>query len=193
MRQDQDLLGLLLELQSLDRVPRSGYNLRGVSPPESVSEHLFHVAFMAWTLAAEESQLDRLRVVELALVHDLAEVRSGDLPRSIAHYLPPGAKKETEKAIASDLLAPLGAKGPELFAEYQAKTSPEARFVGACDRLQLLVKTQVYEEWGSRGLDEFWQHLEELVGSEFASIRQTARQLRHRRQGQAEASDQANP
>lgn len=192
MRQDQDLLELLLELQSLDRVPRSGYNLRGVNPPESVSEHLFHVVFIAWSLVAKESHLDRLRVLELALVHDLAEVRSGDLPRSIAHYLPPGAKKETERAIAGDLLAPLGARGPELFAEYQAKGSPEARFVGACDRLQLLVKTQVYEEWGSRGLDEFWQHLEELVDSEFASIRQAARQLHDRRRDQGQVSDRAD-
>ena len=37
------LLDLLLELQTLDRVPRSGYFLRGISDCESVSEHTFHL------------------------------------------------------------------------------------------------------------------------------------------------------
>ncbi len=179
---DNTLLDLFLELQSLDRVPRSGYNLRGITQPESVSEHVFHITFMAWALSAEEDSLNRLRVLELALIHDLAEVRTGDLPRSAAPYLPKGAKRSAESLIARELLAPLGEKGVARFAEYQDKDSPEARFVGACDRLQLLVKTQVYEEWGARGLGEFWGHLEELEASEFESIRHATRALKERRQ-----------
>ena len=145
MYRNPDLLDLLRELQTLDRVPRSGYSLRGVADPESVSEHTFHVTFLAWALADRERDLDRNRVLELALVHDLAEVRTGDLPRPAAAYLPEGAKATAEGAVARELLAPLDPSASELFDEYLSKGSREARFVSACDKLQLLIKASIYE------------------------------------------------
>ena len=181
MRRNSSLLDLLQELQALDRVPRAGYSLRGIAEPESVSEHAFHVTFLAWTLAAEEPGLDRLKTVELALVHDLAEVRTGDLPRTAARYLPAGAKSTAEMAAAQDLLAPLGDRAVELFAEYQAGETPEARFVAACDKLQLLIKASVYEKWGSRGLDEFWANLEDFADGGFESIGKVLAELKTRR------------
>ncbi len=170
MRRNRSLLELLCELQALDRVPRSGYALRGIAEPESVSEHSFHTAFLAWALAAEEPALDRLRVMELALVHDLAEVRTGDLPRTAAAYLPPGAKAQAEMAAARDLLAPLGDRASDLFAEYQAGETPEARFVATCDKLQLLIKASVYKRWGAGGMDEFSINLESLNDGGFDVI-----------------------
>ncbi len=181
MRRNDSLLDLLLELQALDRLPRTGYSLRGVAEPESVSEHAFHATFLAWALAAEEPDLDRAHVVELALVHDLAEVRTGDLPRTAARYLPAGAKARAEQAVARDLLAPLGTGAEALLAEYQAGETAEARFVSSCDKLQLLIKATVYERWGSRGLDEFWSNLEGLSRSGFASIGRVLEELRTRR------------
>ena len=59
------LLDLLLELQTLDRVPRSGYFLRGISDCESVSEHTFHLAILVWFLAGEEPAVDRARAASL--------------------------------------------------------------------------------------------------------------------------------
>ncbi len=181
MRRNDNLLDLLLELQALDRVPRSGYSLRGVAEPESISEHSFHTTFLAWALAAEEPELDRARVMELSLVHDLAEVRTGDLPRTAARYLPAGAKATAELAAARELLAPLGERAAELFAEYQAAETPEARFVAACDKLQLLIKATVYEHWGARGLDEFWTNLAGFADGGFASISRVLEELQARR------------
>ena len=181
MRRNHSLLDLLSELQALDRVPRAGYSLRGVAEPESVSEHAFHTVFLVWSLAAEEPNLDRLRAVEVAMVHDLAEVRTGDLPRSSARYLPAGAKATAETAAARDLLAPLGDRAIELLAEYQAGETPEARFVAACDKLQLLIKASVYERWGCRGLGEFWVNLEGFGDGGFASIGRMLEELRSQR------------
>ncbi len=176
MQQNSSLLDLLLELQALDRVPRSGYSLRGIAAPESVAEHSFHLAFLVWSLAPEVPELDRERAVELALIHDLAEVRTGDLPRSASGYFPAGAKRSAEAAVANDLLAPLGERATSLFEEYQAKESLEARFVGACDRLQLLIKTRCYESWGATGLEEFWRNVDSDGG--FAPIRRLLDELR---------------
>ncbi len=181
MRRNRNLLDLLLELQALDRVPRSGYALRGVADSESVSEHGFHLAVLVWALAREVPDLDRARVVELALVHDMAEVRIGDLPRTAARYLPAGSKAQAESAAAGELLAPLGDEATQLFAEYQAGETAEARFVSACDKLQLLIKARVYEGWGAGGLDEFWHNLADFPDGGFEPIRRLLEELRQRR------------
>ena len=57
------LLDLLLELQTLDRVPRSGYFLRGISDCESVSEHTFHLALLVWLLAGDEPVETQIRLM----------------------------------------------------------------------------------------------------------------------------------
>ncbi len=188
MKPVPSLLDLLLELQTLDRVPRSGYALRGIAEPESVSEHSFHLIVLVWTLAAETPEVDRARALEIALVHDLAEVRTGDLPATAARYLPAGAKAAAELAAARELLAPLDQRALELFAEYQAKESPEARFVAACDKLQILLKARVYEDWGATGLGDFRRLLEDFPEVGFAAIRRLVGELRERREGSPESA-----
>ncbi len=182
MGPNDTLTDLFLELQVLDRVPRAGFFLRGVTEPESVSEHSFHLAFLVWVLASRES-LDVSRAVEMALLHDLAEVRFGDLPRTAAHYLPPGAKKSAERAALDEILAPLAETrdAANLLDEYDANTSREARFVRACDRLQLLIKVVSYERWGNRGLGEFWRDEKSFDDGGFPQLQEIYQQLRQRR------------
>ena len=170
---NRTLLDLLLELETLDRVPRSGYLLRGVAEAESVAEHSYHLAMLVWLLAGEESGLDRARAVELALLHDLAEIRVGDLPRTAASYFEPGAKHAAELRAASDVLAPAGAAALERLEEYGRAESREARFVRSCDKLQLMIKAALYESWGSAALAEFWEHPENLPEEEFPSVART--------------------
>jgi len=179
------LTELLLELQTLDRIPRSGYVLRGVPDAESVSEHCFQLAMTVWLLAAEEPAVDRARAVELALVHDLAEVRIGDLPRTAAGYFAPGAKHEAERRAVEHLLAPTDPGCLDRYREYEEQATAEARFVKECDRLQLLLKTTVYERWGVRGLDEIVARSAALAGSEFASVRRRFEELQAARAGSA--------
>lgn len=173
------ILDLLRELQALDRLPRVGYSLRGVPEPESISEHLFHVAFLVWALGRREADLDLLRALELALLHDLAEVRFGDLPRTAAHYLPPGAKRSAERRAAADLLAPLGEDAAARVVEYQEAASREARFVAVCDKLQLVLKAGVYESWGARALSEFRDGLVRFDDGGFGSVAEVVAALRH--------------
>lgn len=179
----QHLLDLLVELQALDKLPRVGYSLRGVPEPESVSEHVFHLGFLVWALGREVPGLDMAKALELTLIHDLAEVRFGDLPRTAAHYLPDGAKASAERAAMADLLAPLpGAE--KLLDEYHDQDSLEARFVSACDKLQLRLKAWVYEQWGNTALGELTgEGLDELDDGGFAPIRHLIDELRRRRDG----------
>jgi len=181
MRRNESLLDLFLELQTLDRVPRTGYVLRGVSEPESVTEHSWHVLFLVWALGARIDGLDVAHAVELALVHDLAELRIGDLPRTVARYFPDGAKQAAEAAALAEILHPLPATAPALYEEYRTGATPEARLVKACDKLQLMIKVAVYEGWGSRGLAEFWGNPDNFPDGSFAPVRELFEELRRRR------------
>jgi len=173
-------LDLLLELQALDRVPRMGFALRGVPEAESVAEHSFHVATLVWLLARQEPEIDALRALEMALLHDLAEVRTGDLPMTAGRYLPDGAKATGERAAFDELLAPLGDPAQRLLDEFERQDSPEGRFVKACDKLQLMIKVTAYERWGAGGLGEFWTNDDNFRSGEFASVDRLYAELRER-------------
>ncbi len=181
MKANRTLLDVFLEAQTLDRIPRSGYVLRGVADPESVTEHSWHVLFLVWTLGARIEGIDLFRAVEIALVHDLAELRIGDLPRTSSHYFPEGAKKTAESAAMADILAPLPARALALYEEYQQGTSPEARLVKACDKLQLMLKVAVYERWGTGALAEFWDNPDNFPDGGFPAVRELFEELRARR------------
>jgi len=180
VKPNESLLDLFLELQALDRVPRMGFALRGVPQAESVAEHSFHVATLVWILAREEPTVDAFRALELALIHDLAEVRTGDLPMTAGRYLPAGAKATGERAAFDELLAPLGSHGELLLDEFGAASSPEARFVKACDKLQLMLKVSAYEGWGARSLQEFWENPDNFRGGEFVTVDRLIADLKRR-------------
>jgi putative hydrolase of HD superfamily len=119
--------------------------------------------------------------VEIALVHDLAELRIGDLPRVASRYFPAGAKKSAELAAMEEILAPLPEPALDLYREYADGTTPEARLVKACDKLQLMLKVTVYERWGTGALSEFWDNPENFPDGGFAVVKELFEALRERR------------
>jgi putative hydrolase of HD superfamily len=181
MKANHSLLDLLLEAQTLDRIPRSGFLMRGVTDPESVAEHTWHVILLVWTLGPRIEGIDVHRAMEIALLHDLAELRVGDLPRTAARYFPAGAKNSAESAAMADVLAPVADRALPLYEEYQQGKTAEARFVKACDKLQLMVKVAVYERWGNAALAEFWDNPDNFPDMGFPAVRELFEELRDRR------------
>ena len=156
------VVDLLLETASLKRLPRSGWLLRGVPQAESVAGHSFGVAFVALILADLEGGLDLAKVLSMALLHDLAEVRLTDLPASATHLLPDGLKSQAEAQALTDLLTPLphSHRWLALWQEFEDRSSAEGRLVRDADKLEMMVQCLRYEQAGSRGLDEFWQAMD---------------------------------
>jgi len=185
MKANRSLLDVCLEIQMLDRIPRAGFVLRGVAEPESVAEHTLHVLFLVWALGPKIDGLDVSRAVEIALIHDLAELRIGDLPRTSSHYFPDGAKKAAEEAAMADVLAPLDERALLLYYEYLHAETPEARLVKACDKLQLMLKVAVYERWGTGALAEFWDNPENFPDGGFPVVRELFEELRKRRDSES--------
>jgi putative hydrolase of HD superfamily len=157
-----------LEAATLKRMPRTGWQMRGVPQVESVAEHSFGVVFVALALAdAIEAEtrtktLDMAKILVMALLHDLAEVRLADLPVSATRLIPPAVKSEAEASAMDDLLAPLPAaeRWKALWQEFEDRASPEGRLVRDADKLEMMVQCLRYEQAGSRGLDEYWRAMD---------------------------------
>ena len=160
------MLSTLLELQRLKRLDRTGWVLRGLAPgAESVAAHSYGVAFTAMLLADEVRsrgvEVDVERVLRVALLHDLAEARTGDMPRTMALYYGAEARRAAERAAFDDMVRELGARRAAdygvLHEDYEARASLEARLVKAADILDLLAQALVFERAGARELGEFWE------------------------------------
>ncbi|MFN2516174.1 MAG: HD family hydrolase [Pyrinomonadaceae bacterium] len=163
------MLTTLIELQRLKRLERTGWRLRGLpNGTESVAAHSFGVGVTAMILADEIRtrglNLDIERVLRMALLHDWAETRVGDMPRTAANYFGAGARKSAETLAFADIIRGLGAAEREyetLYQDYEQRDSLEARLVKAADVIDLLVEAYALEHAGARGLDEFWEVVHE--------------------------------
>src|SRR6266699_2022070 len=162
------MLPLLIELQRLKNLDRTGWTLRGLPPrTESVASHSFGVSVTAMLLAdelvARRVQIDIGRLLRMALLHDWSETRVGDMPRTATQYFGAGVRKHAERAAFADIVKESGVGEStyrELFEDYEYRASLEARLVKAADVIDLLVQVLALERAGARGLDEFWQVVE---------------------------------
>ena len=161
------MISVLLELQRLKRLDRTGWVLRGLPPgAESVAAHSYGVALTAMLLAdecaARGAGVDAERVLRLALLHDLQETRTGDMPRTVAQYYGAEARRRAERAAFDDVMR--GTRAAEAYArlheDYEERASTEAKLVKAADVIDLLAQALAFERAGARGLEEFWEGAE---------------------------------
>ena len=95
----------------------------------------------------------------MSILHDWAETRIGDMPRTATCYFGADTRKEAETAAFAHIVAELTAKTVliALHHDYEKRESLEARVVKAADIIDLLVQVYALERAGARGLDEFWE------------------------------------
>lgn len=153
-------LEILLHGNQLKRTPRTGWLQRGVSPAESVAAHSHGVTFIALVLSRlVDEPLDLGRALAMAVLHDLPEALTTDIPTPAWRYLPRGAKREAEQGAMAAILEGNDA-GPELMAlweEMEAAETAEARLVKDADKLDMFLQALLYEEQtANRRLGEFW-------------------------------------
>jgi putative hydrolase of HD superfamily len=159
------MLRTLIELQRLKRLDRTGWTLRGLpNGTESVASHSFGVSVTAMLLADEivtrGLQIEMERVLRMALLHDWAETRVGDMPRTATHYFGAEARKLAEGKAFADIVAGVGQAERDyqkLYDDYEQRQSIEARVVKAADVIDLLIEAYALERAGAKGLDEFWE------------------------------------
>jgi putative hydrolase of HD superfamily len=120
------------------RVNRITFHEDGITP-ESDTDHTVMLGLIACALAQQWfPQLDRGLIAQLALIHDLVEVYAGDTPTLTLDAATAASKERREQAAARRLDREFGGClpwVPTMICQYEQRTSPEARFVKAVDKL----------------------------------------------------------
>src|SRR5204862_8047037 len=126
----------ILEIDKLKTIMRRTY-LLNADRAENTAEHSWHLAMMAILLAEHANEpVDVARVIKMVLVHDIVEIDAGD-----TYFYDAAAaldKHEREHAAADRLFGILpedqGKELRDLWEEFEAAQSPDARFALALDR-----------------------------------------------------------
>jgi putative hydrolase of HD superfamily len=160
MDDHRELRATLLEALRLKEIPRTGWVRAGVQEPESVAAHSWGVAWLVLVLCPRHIDLER--ALAMAVLHDLAEVRTGDITPHCG--VTPEHKADAERRALKGLLSPLPRGGAlhGLWEECEQRQSLEARFVRACDKLDMALQA---ERYGAQDLD-----LQEFVDSALAEL-----------------------
>lgn len=149
----------LARLHPLERVPRAGWLLRGVTDPESVAAHSHALALLVrFACDAWPGRFDAERAISLALVHDCAEVATMDIPMPAGDAAFRAAKNRTERAVAASIFGGLAGDATALFEEFEAAATPEARLVRGLDKVQMMIRAACYAREGRGDLEDFWRN-----------------------------------
>lgn len=156
----ETLLAILQHGNQLKRTARTGWVQRGVPDAENVAAHSYGVAFTALVLAQTIAEpVDLGKLLTMALLHDLPEGLTSDIPRPVSRFFPAGFKETVEAAALAEIFdqAPFAGEILDLWAELTADSSTEAKLVHDADRLELYLQAHNYaRETGNQRLAEFW-------------------------------------
>jgi putative hydrolase of HD superfamily len=144
----KDIAKFLYEMGQLKRVKRSGWWIAGVKDPETVAEHSFRTAVIAYILAQLEGA-DPEKVVSMALFHDMAETRTNDAHRIVRRYV--DWENVDKKAVGDQsrrLPDNIGKRITSLISEFEKAASLDARIVRDADLLECLVQAREYQTLG---------------------------------------------
>ena len=139
--------------------------MSGVTNPESIADHMYRMSLMAMIASFSNTLLDTNRCIKLALIHDLAEAKVGDITPHCGVSDEDKYKLElgTMEQIQS-MLGPLlgGDEIIELWKEYEEGTTTEAKLLKDLDKIEMILQAQEYEAEGSaeKSLEQFFTSTE---------------------------------
>ena len=131
----------LKEIEGLRGITRHNLLLDGARR-ENSAEHSWHLALYALAFAPHAADdVNITRVITMLLIHDIVEIEVGDHPIHEAVDWQEVEVREQAAAARIFGLLPDGAQYLDLWQEFEADQSADARFAKALDRLQPLVRT----------------------------------------------------
>ena len=129
----------------LKTTPRSGWVEIGIRQPESVADHTFRTSILCM-IYSDLEDLDQLKLLRMALIHDLPEAITGDLTPSRKTT----GNKEKENTAMNQILSLLPKKQKEKYMtvwnEYQECKTKEAKAVRQLEKLEMALQAKEYEK-----------------------------------------------
>ena len=156
------------------------YNLKQVERATSVQKRKESSAEHSWSclilanyfLSIMKTKLNKVKVYELLLYHDVVEIEAGDV--CITKEEERKNKKECERKAMEKLkkLIPpvLQRKLANLFLEFEESSTPEAKFANAVDKLDAVIQELDYRRDWKGWTEEFLRKKKEPYFKDFPEI-----------------------
>lgn len=134
-------MNFLLEVDKLKFISRQTYLSDG-KRKENDGEHSWHLALMAVLLLEYSNEkIDLVKVITMVLIHDIVEIDAGD---TYAYDTLGNQSKREREVKAADRIFNILPKDQaqklrQLWEEFEAYETPEAKFAHVCDNVQPLM------------------------------------------------------
>ncbi len=142
---------------------------------ESPAEHSWSCLILAdyFLNRMKEVKIDRLKVYELLMYHDVVEIEAGDVNLLNEQERKHKAEREKQAAhvLKKHLPSVLGTKFFTLFQEYERGKTPEARFARAIDALDAELHELDYPQDWKGWTEEFLRKKKGPLFKEFPELK----------------------
>jgi len=160
----RESVNFLFEIGMLKKIPRSGFQFLGTGG-ESVAEHSFRVAVIAYVLAKNEPKADMERVVLMSLFHDFHEARTGD-----HNYVNKKYVSINEEGAIDDLARelPFGKEIVSLISEFNSQETIEAKLSRDADQIDFILELKRQKDLGNQSAAEWLRYSVKRLVTDFA-------------------------
>ena len=152
----QAIIDFIREVDRLKGIERKTKPL-GLERYENSAEHSWQLAVMVLSLSRfSAAPIDELRTIKMLLLHDVGEIDTGD---TIVYATAIREEKQKEERAAMEricgmLPADLGSEFIDLWQEFEAGETPEAKFAHAMDRTVPIILNLAnnWQSWRENGI-----------------------------------------
>lgn len=132
------IIQFLEEAERLKNAMRSGYSSKGRQ--ESVAEHTWRLCLMCMLLQRYSPGANLEKLMKMCIIHDLGEALHGDIPAP-EQVTAKGADERADLVeITASLPPAISGEILQLWDEYEAGNSAEARLAKALDKLETILQ-----------------------------------------------------
>lgn len=177
-KQNKALTDFFFELGMMKKIEHCGTKFAGVKHPDTLAEHTYRAAIIAYCLALEENGNPE-KAALMCLTHDLAEIRIGDAHRIAQRYLDlkPAEKKALEEQTGH-LPSPAKERIRGLWKEFHGQKTRDSEIARDADLLETMLQAKEYLDTGhaaaKRWLENGGKYLKTKTAKRlFIELRQT--------------------
>ncbi len=150
MSKEENVVKYYVLCNKLKNVIRTGWLYWNVTKDrvESVAEHIYGVQMLALAMKSEyQYDVDIMKVMYMLAIHELGEIVIGD---KTLFDMSPEEKTLKENEVVHNILSPLmdGKKIEEIYDEFNARETKEAKFAYQCDKFEADLQSKLYDQEG---------------------------------------------
>ena len=162
------IMQFISEAGMLKNVKRSGWQVLGIHPGETVAEHSFRCAVIGYILSGMEGA-DSYKVILLTLFNDLHEARITDLHKMAQRYINIDSAEDCCFAgQIKNLPKKLSKEMSRLHEEYRLQKTKESIIARDADILECLLQAKEYYEQGFKKAIDFTKRAPRFLKSKSA-------------------------